>query len=688
MGNLALTSRHATLLALALLAGNDGAAHENEELEEIIVRGRWDQPLGLSVSASQGYVSQAEIDLRPRLRAGDILEVVPGLVVTQHSGSGKSNQMFLRGFNLDHGTDFATWIDGMPINMPTHGHGQGYTDLNFIIPELVDSVEFRKGPYYADVSDFSSAGAAFFSTSSNLDSSLIKAGLGRDGFGQLLYADSFSVAEGDLLLGLQTNTYDGPWVGVSEDLRKHHGLLRYTKSTPGDAEWNVMLMAYDANWDSADQVPLRAVSSGLVSRLGTIDDTVGGNTSRYSLSGRWHGDFGEQSLTARAYAIDYDLDLYSNFTYFLEDPQNGDQIHQVDDRTVAGGDLRWRKTSGNDTVHTAGLVVRYDDIRNVGLYNTVRRQRIGTVREDSVGQLSTAVYYDFDRAWNNRWRTTLGIRGDYFSFDVRTSNLAENTGSTDDWVFSPKFNLIRTLSDDTEVYLSAGTAFHSNDARGTVIRTDPASGSTAQPVDPLVRSRGAEIGLRYFSEDRLNVSAALWILELDSELLFVGDAGNTEPVSASTRYGIEVPVYYRLNDNWLFDVELALTESRFQESAGGGDEVPGSVDVVVAAGAVVQFGNRGHGTLRARHFGDRPLTEDGMVRSGSSTIWNLGLGYGIGKLDFRFDVLNLFDSSDDDITYYYESRLPGEPVGGVADLHFHPIEPRTYRAYITWYSER
>jgi hypothetical protein len=350
-----------TLLGVSLLTCQTGAAHEDEEVEEIVVRGRWDRPNGLSVSASQGYVSQVEIDLRPRLRPGDILEVVPGLIVTQHSGSGKSNQMFLRG----------TWIDGMPINMPTHGHGQGYTDLNFIIPELVDSVEFRKGPYYTDVADFSSAGAAFFSTPSKLDSGIVKAGIGQDGFGQLLYADSFEAKKGDLLLGVQTNLYDGPWVGISEDLEKYNGIVRYTRSTPNKIEWNLTLMAYDAEWNSADQIPLRAVESGLVSRLGTIDDTVGGETSRYSLSGRWHRDVGEQQLTARAYAIRYELDLFSNFTYFLEDPLNGDQFEQVDDRIVYGGDLRWRTSGNDDTAHEFGLVARYDDIKAVGLYSTV-----------------------------------------------------------------------------------------------------------------------------------------------------------------------------------------------------------------------------------------------------------------------------------------------------------------------------
>lgn len=688
MRRVGLIERHLAVLGLGLLVFQDVAAHEDEEVEEIVVRGRWDRPTGLSVSASQGFVSQAEIDIRPRLRPGDILEVVPGLIVTQHSGSGKSNQMFLRGFNLDHGTDFATWIDGMPINMPTNGHGQGYTDLNFIIPELVDSVEFRKGPYYTDVTDFSSAGAAFFSTPAKLESGIIKAGFGRDGFGQVLYADSFEAKKGDLLLGVQANQYDGPWVGVSEDLQKYNGIVRYTRSTPDEVEWNLTLMAYSADWNSADQVPLRAVDSGAVSRLGTIDDTVGGSTSRYSLSGRWHRDFGDAQLTARAYAIDYELDLFSNFTYFLEDPQNGDQFQQVDDRAVYGGDLRWRRSVDDDAAHVIGFNVRYDDIDSVGLYNSVRRQRTETVREDVVRQLSAGLYYDFERVWNEQWRTIVGVRGDYYSFDVRRSNLPENAGSTDDWLLSPKVNVIRTLTGNAEVYFSAGTAYHSNDARGTVIRTDPASGEPASPVDPLVRSKGAELGFRLFSEDRLNLSAAAWVLELDSELLFVGDAGNTEPSGASTRYGIEIPVYYRLSDRWLVDVEIALTKSRFKDDSGDGDKVPGSVDRVYAAGAVAEFGNGGYGTLRVRHFGDRPLVEDGSIRSSSSTVWNLGFGYRFGKMEFKIDVLNLLDSGDDDITYFYESRLPGEAAAGVGDLHFHPLEPRTYRAYLTWYNDR
>ncbi len=611
----------ATSLVLILgVAPPFATAHESESVEEIVVKGRWDSRLGLAVSASEGVIGQGELDLRPRLRTGDMLEAVPGLIVTQHSGTGKSNQMFLRGFNLDHGTDFATWIDGMPINLPTHGHGQGYTDLNFIIPELVETLEFRKGPYYTGVSDFSAAGTASFSLMNELDGPLVRAGVGENAFRRLLVADSYEVGNGELLLGLQGHRYDGPWVDVAEDLNATTGVLRYSQSEGIRGEWAVTFMGYDARWNSADQIPRRAVESGLIPRLGSLDDTVGGDTSRYSLSGRWHRDLGPQSFTVSGYFIDYDLDLYSNFTYFLDDPEDGDQFLQVDDRNTLGGEVVWQFSANEDTTHRAGTVLRVDDIDDVGLFRTVRRTPTGIVRQDSVRQLSAGLFYDVEHRFNERWRATLGARVDWYDFDVRQSNIDANTGQVDDSIVSPKLNVIRTLSDTSELYFSAGSAFHSNDARGTVIQIDPVTGEPATPVDPLVRASGAEIGYRFFDDERVSISAALWYLELDSELLFVGDAGNTEPSAGSQRYGLEFPVYVRLGETWMLDAELALTRSRFTEGDAGEREIPGSLDRVFAAGISGQFTNGIYTSLRLRHFGPRPLNESGEVESGSSTV--------------------------------------------------------------------
>ncbi len=675
------------LSALLSCAATDIAAHDvpEKDIEEIVVTGRWTDLAGLAISASEGIVGQAELDIRPRLRTGEVLEVVPGLITTQHSGTGKSNQMFLRGFNLDHGTDFNTSIDGMPINMPSHGHGQGYTDLNFLIPEILESVSFRKGPYHASVGDFSSAGSAHLSTFKALPKSILKIGVGQDGYREVLVADSVEAGSGSVLYAVDGHVYDGPWVDIEEDLRRMSGVLRYSQQGERGARWDVMLMGYDASWNSPDQVPRRAIDSGLIDRLGSLDPTISGETSRYSISASLLREFaGERQLHAHAYAIDYDLGLFSNFTYFLDDPINGDQFEQVDQRTVLGADVSylWPAPNRPDSTYTVGMTLRHDDIGDVALFRTQDTVRLATVRSDKVKQSSLGVYAQANIRWNDRWRSKLGLRADFYDFTVR-SNLPVNSGDSDDAILAPKLSIIYALDPESELYLSTGRGFHSNDARGTTIRIDPNTGDPAERVDPLVASTGAEIGYRTFRDDKLNVSASLWYLELDSELVFVGDAGLTEPSRPSRRYGIELPVYYRLG-NWVLDVELALTRSRYVDDDASGDEIPGSIERVIAAGVAAQFANGVYGSLRARHFGDRPLIEDGTVRSESSTILSMMLGHRRGSMDFRVEILNLLDAEDQDIAYYYASRLTTEPAGGVDDIHLHPMEPRTVRATLTW----
>ena len=675
------------LFVMSLFAAMNVAAHDGPEqdIEEIVVIGRWTDLAGSAISASEGIVGQEELDIRPRLRTGEVLEVVPGLITTQHSGTGKSNQMFLRGFNLDHGTDFSTSIDGMPINLPSHGHGQGYTDLNFLIPELIESVEFKKGPYHAAVGDFSSTGSAHLSTFRELPESILKVGVGQDGHRQLLVADSVAAGNGSLLYAAQGHVYDGPWVDINEDLQRVNGLLRYSQQSERGDQWDIMLMGYDANWNSPDQIAQRAIDSGLVDRLGSLDPTIGGKTSRYSLSGSLLRQLsGDRHLHGHAYVIDYDLDLFSNFTYFLDDPVNGDQFEQVDRRTVLGGDFSyvWSGSSRFESIYTVGTSLRHDDIGEVGLHRTQNQQRLSTVRSDAVRESSIGVYAQAETRWSDRWRTQLGLRADFYNFAVR-SNLAANSGDTSDAIVAPKLSVIYALDDSSELYFSSGRGFHSNDARGTTIRVDPNTQLPVEQVDPLVASTGAEFGFRTFRNDKLNLSASLWYLELDSELLFVGDAGITEPSRPSRRYGIELPVYYRIG-YWVLDLELALTKSRYVGDDPAGDEIPGSIERVIAAGVAMQYPNGVYGSLRARHFGDRPLSEDGIVRSESSTVFSMLLGYRWSSMDFRVEVLNLSNAEDQDIAYFYTSRLAGEPDGGVDDIHLHPMEPRTVRASITW----
>ncbi|MGB5629744.1 MAG: TonB-dependent receptor, partial [Woeseiaceae bacterium] len=443
------------------------AAHDGPEqdIEEIVVIGRWTDLAGTAISASEGIVGQEELDIRPRLRTGEVLEVVPGLIVTQHSGTGKSNQMFLRGFNLDHGTDFSTSIDGMPINMPSHGHGQGYTDLNFLIPELIESVEFRKGPYHATVGDFSSTGSAHLSTFRELPESMLKIGIGQDGHRQVLVADNLDTGSGRLLYAAQGHVYDGPWVDIDEDLQRLNGVLRYSQQGNRGTEWDLTLMGYDASWNSPDQIAQRAIDSGLIDRLGSLDATIGGETSRYSLSGSvFHPLGNDRQLHAHAYVIDYDLDLFSNFTYLLDDPVNGDQFEQVDRRTVMGWDInyRWSGSQRYETTYTLGMSLRRDDIGEVALFRTKEKTRLATIRSDTIIESALGVYAQAETKWSDRWRTQLGLRTDFYDFSV-DSNLRANSGDTNDAILAPKLSVIYALGAETEVYLSTGRGFHSND---------------------------------------------------------------------------------------------------------------------------------------------------------------------------------------------------------------------------------
>ena len=669
---------------LVCLTSHAAIAHEN--IETVTVEGRQVNLLGEAVSASEGVVGQQEIDLRPLLRTGEILEFIPGMVATQHSGTGKANQYFLRGFNLDHGTDFSTHIDGMPVNMRTHGHGQGYTDINFLIPEVVSKLEYKKGAYYADVGDFSGAGSAEISTSSSIERGVVSGTVGEDAYYRLLAMDSFDLAGGDFIFALEGNQYDGPWTDIEEELEKINVFAKHTTSLK-EGSFSLSLMAYDNSWNSADQIPLRAVEQGIIDELGSIDDTVGGETSRYSINAQWQ----QGPWEASAYVIDYSLNLWSNFTYFLDDPVNGDQFEQVDERMIYGGQLGYLNTSklaGQEMSNRFGAELRVDDIDEVGLYRTQARSRLGVIRGDQVEEASIGLFWENRTAWNHHLRSVLGLRYDYYDFSVEDQvgtninnvNLSANSGSASDDLLSVKGSLIYTFDNEWEAYVSAGQGFHSNDARGTTIEVDPSDGSAVNAVDPLVKSFGYETGIRGFITDRLNASVALWTLELDSELLFVGDAGNTEPSRGSERSGIELTTYYRFSDTWSVDVEYAYTDAEFSDSAPEGDEIPGAIDHVFQAGLNVDFTEGWFGSLRVRHFGARPLVEDGSVESDSSTIFNLRLGYRKANWNVKANIFNLSDSDDHDIDYFYASRLSSEDPGTeTEDIHYHVIEPRTIR---------
>ena len=670
-----------------LLLGFSAALYAHDvPMEEVIVHGRQVDLIGQSLTSSEGIVGQSEIKIRPLLRSGDILEFVPGMVVTQHSGTGKANQYFLRGFNLDHGTDFATYIDGMPVNMRTHGHGQGYTDLNFIIPETIKKMTYKKGSYYADVGDFSGAGSAAFETSTTVEKGMAEITGGKNNFLRAVAIDSFAMNDANVLLAFEVNYNDGPWTDIKEQLEKYNGLLKYSYPVDdGTLSWT--FMAYSNQWNSADQVPVRAVDQGIIDKLGSIDDTVGGESSRYSASLHWQNS----NWHALAYLIRYDMNLWSNFSYFLDDEIKGDQFEQVDERLIYGGDLSYvfeTDWSGILFENKIGADFRIDNIDEVALYRTQARQRIGTIRNDRVDEKSLGLYWQSQTFWASQFRTLLGARFDYYDFqntnragtNINGVNLNLNNGGIDDDLISLKASAIYRLNPKWELYVSAGQGFHSNDGRGTTITVDPSDNSQIDAVDPLVPSLGYEMGVRGFMTEKLNASMALWALDLDGELLFVGDAGNTEANRASVRQGIEIATYYSINETWSLDFEYAFSDARFEQDLGEGDNIPGAIEHVLQTGLNIEMDNGWFGSLRFRYFGERPLTEDGSVESDSSAIWNLRLGYQQENWVFKADVLNLTDSDDHDVDYYYQSRLPSEAAGlGTKDIHAHVFEPRTMR---------
>ena len=652
------------------------------QLPEIVVniggQSRQTDPVN---TASEALKTGEQVNAISPLRPGEALEAVPGLAVTQHSGEGKANQYFLRGFNLDHGTDLAISVEGMPVNMRTHGHGQGYADLNFLIPELIQVMRVRKGPYFADEGDFASAGAVHIDYIDNLNPGIAQATVGSFGYRRLLAAKSVEAGQGTLLTAFEANTYDGPWE-VPDQVRKFNGLMRYSQGS-ADNGFSVLGMAYSNKWNSTDQVAQRAVDSGAIGRLGSLDPTDGGNSSRYSISGRWAHTEGDHATRVEVYAIRQSLTLFNNFTYFKDDEVNGDQFSQFDRRTVAGGHASHTIKSRFgpfDTENRIGIQLRHDDI-SLGLLKTAQRQTLSTVRDDHVLESSVGVYAQNTTRWTDWVRTVLGIRGDYFRGRVN-SDTAANSGGFDGFIGSPKASLIFGPFHKTEFFINAGYGFHSNDVRGTAITVDPNDKTTPQQRVPLlVRAKGAEVGARTQAIAGLDSSVALFVLDYASELLFVGDAGTTEASRPSRRVGVEWTNHYQAM-SWLgFDVDFAYTRARFTDVSSAGDHIPGAPAVVGSAAIVVGEKTGWFGSAKLRYFGPRPLIEDDSVRSLPSLVVNGRVGYRFDNTwRFFIDGFNLFNTRTNQIEYYYGSRLSSEPSGvSTFGRHVHPVEPLAVR---------
>ncbi len=651
------------------------------QIQDIEIYGHYDNAIGSTESASKGVIGSEVLVSRALLRPGEILEHIPGMVVTQHSGDGKANQYFLRGMNLDHGTDFATSLNGMPINMPSHAHGQGYTDLNFLIPELVNKVQYNKGPYYAESGDFSSAGSAKITYRTQLKEPFAELSLGLNGYQRVVAANTVTLNEDTRLISaLERMNNNGPW-RTPEGLRKTNALLSLAQGTASNG-WSSFFSAYQAHWNATDQVPSRLLAEGQYGGQGfglfdAVDPSDGAKTNRYSLSGEWQALSKEHIDKVNWYGIYSDLNIFSNFTYFTDPISRpfGDQFEQFEKRNVLGAAFSrsWLsdEKASHTFVNTLGLQLRQDAI-HLGLNNTAHRTVMQNVRLDNIKQLQIGVYAENEMYWQEWLKTIAGLRFDQFNFQVNGFLLPENSGAKQSTQLSPKFSLILGPWQKTELFYNQGQGFHSNDARGVLAKVDPVPG--------LIASMGQEIGLKTQVLKNLQTTLALWRLRFDSELYYSGETGSTQAGRPSERRGVEMAHHFTPTEHWLLDATFAWTKARYSDKDPAGNFIPNAVDKVANLSVTARNFGPWSGSIGVRYIGPAALIENNSVQSAPSVSANLRVSKKINSSTLvTLDVLNLLNRHNNDIAYYYNSRLSGESMAGVDDLHLHPSELRTFR---------
>ncbi len=672
------------------------------------------------MAASAGTISQVQIANQPLLRPGDILENIPGLVITQHSGEGKANQYYLRGFQLDHGTDLESTVDGVPVNLPTHAHGQGYSDINWLMPEIVSYVEFKKGTYYADQGDFSTAGSYNLFYRDTI-APVTSFGEGDFGYDRLFTAGSPVLGGGHLLYAAELYHDNGTFVQPDE-YHKFNGLLRYTIERGNDS-FALTTSAYNGAFRSTDQIPQRLVEEGAIGPYGYVDPSDGGNTYRYALSGQWiHTD--PNGLTKLSfYAVDNFLDLFSNFTYDYFDANNyynetanpitcnaafttcmpnargqprapnyssycpaytapkgaipgsltaapydfqcGDQREQMDKRVFEGANLT-RSFSTPGTITTVGAGFTNYNISGLGLFLTNDRVRLpgGTLSDDHVVERPSNIFVQSSLRLGPRLRFDPGIRADYYTYSDAAYD-PHNSGSGAAAIVSPKMNVAYEWTPHAEFYADFGDSFHSNDVRGVTYYDDPqthahvnASGQIVGQNPLLNRSVGEEVGYRY-STAQLTTTVALWELYQANELIFDGDHGTTSLGGPSQRKGVELANYY-LPLRWLtINADFATSTARFlDDPTHQGTGVPESLNGVISLGATAETPHYA-ARLQMRYFGPRTLDTQGDAHSPPSTIWSAQLTEKLpNHQHLSFDVFNIFNAEVPDVSYYYNSWLP------------------------------
>ena len=664
-----------------------GLPQSSGELQEVMVTAERRGLIGQAATSSQGLVVNDELALTPAFRPAQLLETTPGLVVTSHSGEGKANQYLLRGVNLDHGTDLAIMVDGMPFNQPTHAHGQGYADLNFMIPELATNLKFTKGPYFAQAGDFASIGSVEVGYV-DLTPDQVTVSAGSLGFERMLASGSTKLGPGHVLGALELQHYDGPWRSP-DDQRKLNSVLRYSTETD-DRGYSLTAMFSHDLWNSTTDQPTRAISSGLVSRFGSLDPSDGGQTQRASVSARYHNAVVGGLLSASAYLVTSHLTLWNDFTHILTDPVNSDQEAQRDDRTIVGGAadiLQSATVLGVSQQIRIGVQARGDSIvasrlptRNRELLSASAHP-VGFSERDRVRLASVGLYAEASSRWRGWLRTVLGVREDY----VHESSRGSNPGRAAQQLLQPKASVILAAGEATEFYLNAGRGFHTDDVRG--LNLARVAGLAGAPL--MARSNGEEVGMRRLFGSRLSTTLTVFCIDFASETTYNPDAGQDVAGPPSRRYGAELNLTYQAL-RWLeFYTSTASTHVRYraQYSDGTGHVgtfIPDAPNVIASFAAYIKNRGAWSGGLDYRYFGAHSLTPDNAVRGDGYGELNsnirfefaTGLIFGVGL----YNVLNVRANAAE---FWYVDRLPGESAGGVAGVHVHPLERRSVRLSVS-----
>jgi outer membrane cobalamin receptor len=639
------------------------------QLAELVVSATNDRPVNI--------LSQADIKLRPINTSQDILRLVPGLFIGQHAGGGKAEQIFLRGFDIDHGTDIAIEVDGMPVNMVSHAHGQGYADLHFLMPELISIVDFDKGPYFADKGDLNTAGYVSFQTKTKLDHNFLKAEGGNFGFGRL--------AGGvNILQTSKSNTYiaseyfrTDSYFQNSQKFHRFNLQARFNSQLNSKTKFQAGFSAFDSKWDASGQIPERAVADGSISQFGSIDNTEGGNTGRYNLFAKTIHNFKNGSmLENQLYASKYDFSLFSNFTFFLNDYINGDQIHQQEDRWIYGYKNNFAVSGqlfGKELKTEIGSGLRYDVINDIALSHTVKRTFLNNVKRGDIHQANLNAYWSETLALTNKLSINAALRFDYLNFSYLDKMSAYQPGAVGKSTVNPKLNINYQLNRKINLFARAGTGFHSNDTRVVVAQ----SGKEILP-----KAYGIDIGADIKLLPTLFVHTALWQLDLDQEFVYVGDEGVIEPSGKTKRQGIDLSIRYQFN-SWIFaDVDMNFTKPRSRDAAKGEDFIPLAPLATSVGGLSFQRKEGFNGSLRYRYMGDRPANENNSVIAKGYFIADAILNYSKQGYTIGLSVENVFNQSWKETQFDTLSRLKDE-AQPVSEIHFTQGTPIAFKLRFT-----